>query len=66
MKETAIAIAVVTALAAFIMAMIQRDNTIRKSESSYSRVCLDGVVYWSGYRTLAVKYNRDGTVEVCK
>jgi Tfp pilus assembly protein FimT len=66
MKEPLIALAVVAALALFIMAVVQQGNAKRGSESSYNRVCLDGVVYWSGYKTLAVKYNQDGTVEVCK
>ena len=66
MKEPLIALAVVAALALFIMTMVQQGNAKRSSESSYGRICLDGVVYWSGYKTLAVKYNRDGTVEVCK
>jgi hypothetical protein len=66
MKEPLIALAVVAALALFIMAVVQQGNAKRSSEASYNRVCLDGVVYWSGYKTLAVKYNQDGTVEVCK
>lgn len=66
MKEPLIALAVVAALALFIMTMVQQGNAKRSSESSYGRICLDGVVYWRGHRTLAVKYNQDGTVEVCK
>jgi Tfp pilus assembly protein FimT len=66
MKEPLIALAVVAALALFVMALVQNDTANRNSESSYGRICLDGVVYWRGHRTLAVKYNRDGTVEVCK
>lgn len=66
MKEPLIALAVVAALALFIAVMFQKETTHRNSESSYGRICLDGVVYWRGHRTLAVKYNRDGTVEVCK
>ena len=55
---------IVILVAAF--SFIRKDNTSTNSDSSYGKICLDGVVYWRGYQTLSVKYNRDGTVELCK
>lgn len=42
------------------------------SESAYSRItgihviCLQGVEYYDGWRTLAVKYNTDGNISLCE
>lgn len=66
MKEALLILGAVTIITVALVAFIQRDNTTTNSDSSYGKICLDGVMYWRGYQTLAVKYTRDGTVELCK
>lgn len=41
-------------------------NTTTNSDSEFAKICLSGVVYWRGYKTLAPKFNPDATVELCR
>ena len=66
MKEVAFFLGAIVLSVIGLMYFTTRDNTSTNSDSSYGKICLDGVVYWRGHQTLAVKYNRDGTVELCK
>jgi hypothetical protein len=66
MKEVLLALGACIVILVVLFAYILRDNTTSNSDSSYGKICLDGVVYWRGYQTLSVKYNRDGSVELCK
>jgi hypothetical protein len=66
MKEILLVIGGVIVILAVLFYFITRDTTSTLSDSSYGQICLNGVVYWRGHQTLAVKYNRDGTVDLCK
>jgi len=41
------------------------NTNISSSRFDYNSVCLEGVVYYEGYRRLSVAFNRDSTVKVC-
>jgi hypothetical protein len=66
MKDILLVIGVIVIISVGLIFYITQDNTSSNSDSFYGKICLDGVVYWRGHQTLAVKYNRDGTVELCK
>lgn len=66
MKEVVIFLGAISLIVVGIMYFTTRDRTSTNSDSSYGKICLDGVVYWRGHQTLSVKYNRDGSVELCK
>lgn len=65
MKESIIIILVCIIGIVVIDSYITRDTTASNSSDEYGQRCLDGVVYWTAYNRLAVKYNRDGTVALC-
>ena len=66
MKDVFLVIGGVVVILVAMFSFTTRDTTSTLSDSSYGKICLDGVVYWHRYQTLAVKYNRDGNVELCK
>ena len=42
------------------------DKEVRHAEVRVWTKCINGVVYYSGFRRLAPAYNRNGTLKLCE